>query len=232
MVRGRPARVGREILACPRAIRSRCRRSTVSGRTSSRRLRRTSRGSWCSRAASHARSAGGEPDLLAVRSPFEDGDLVPERQDLGVFVPVAHREQPQQHERVGHTEVGQSKQHNGSFSRSAQRRSPPPQSRGARDGIGGPVSVIKVAMSRPDEVFGTRKVRTRSPQRSRCGWAMRQLPREIASAACRRPSYASVCLAWQTVTRLPATFPTDVQGTRRVHPTSGFEGVAIIFASG
>jgi hypothetical protein len=42
---------------------------------------------------------GGEPgavrpggaDFLAVQVPFEDGDLVPQRQDLGVFAAVAHR---------------------------------------------------------------------------------------------------------------------------------------------
>ena len=58
IVRGRPARWGRELLACRRAIRSRCQRSTVSGRTSSRSWLRTVRGSGCSRAASQARSAG------------------------------------------------------------------------------------------------------------------------------------------------------------------------------
>lgn len=34
MVRGRPGVRGREILTCLRAIRSRCQRNTVSGRTS------------------------------------------------------------------------------------------------------------------------------------------------------------------------------------------------------
>jgi hypothetical protein len=29
-----------------------------------------------------------------VQLPFEDRDLMPQRQDLGVFIPVAHRQQP------------------------------------------------------------------------------------------------------------------------------------------
>jgi hypothetical protein len=36
----------------------------------------------------------GESDLLAVQVPFEDRDLVPEREDLGVFVTVIHRQKP------------------------------------------------------------------------------------------------------------------------------------------
>jgi hypothetical protein len=73
MVGGRPTRVGSggvEILACRLGIRSRCQRSTVSGRTSSRTLRRTSWGGWCSRAASHARSAGAtqRPSSFDVRN--------------------------------------------------------------------------------------------------------------------------------------------------------------------
>ncbi|SRR6266496_4861128 len=43
MVGGRPACLGPEILACRWVIRSRCQRSTVSGRTSRRRLRSTPR---------------------------------------------------------------------------------------------------------------------------------------------------------------------------------------------
>ena len=64
MVGGRPTCLGRDILACRRVIRSRCQRSTVSGRTSSRRLRSTSRGRRCSRAASQARSARVNRTLL------------------------------------------------------------------------------------------------------------------------------------------------------------------------
>jgi hypothetical protein len=50
----------------------------------------------------------GEPDLLAVQLPFEDHDLVPERQDLGVFAPIAHRQAPEQREGIGHAEVRES----------------------------------------------------------------------------------------------------------------------------
>ena len=53
-----PATPGRESLACRRPIRSRCQRSMVSERTSSRSLRRVSLGSRCRTAASHARSDG------------------------------------------------------------------------------------------------------------------------------------------------------------------------------
>jgi hypothetical protein len=37
--------------------------------------------------------------------------LVPQREDLDVFVSVAHRQQPQQGEGVGRGEVGQARQH-------------------------------------------------------------------------------------------------------------------------
>ena len=57
-VRGRPGRLGRDLAAWRRASRSRCQRSTVSGRISSRNRPSTSRGSRCSRAARNARSAG------------------------------------------------------------------------------------------------------------------------------------------------------------------------------
>jgi hypothetical protein len=50
----------------------------------------------------------GHPQLA-----FQDRDLVPQRQDLQVLVPIAHRQQAQQRERVGHTQVGQSEQHPG-----------------------------------------------------------------------------------------------------------------------
>jgi hypothetical protein len=53
-VGGRPARLGRETAACWRASRSRCQRSTVSGRISSRIRRSTSLGSRCSTAGRRA----------------------------------------------------------------------------------------------------------------------------------------------------------------------------------
>jgi hypothetical protein len=56
---------------------------------------------------------GSEPDLvsLAVELPFEDRDLVAQRQDLYVLDPVVHRQQPQHRQPARHSEVGQSKQH-------------------------------------------------------------------------------------------------------------------------
>ena len=53
----------------------------------------------------------GEPDLPAAQQAFEDHDLMPESQDLRILGAVAHGQQPQQRERVGHAEVRQSKQH-------------------------------------------------------------------------------------------------------------------------
>jgi hypothetical protein len=64
-----------------------------------------------------------EPDLLAVQLPLEDGDLMASGQNFRVFVPVAHREEPQQRERVGHAEIGQSKQHGQASSPSHRCRS-------------------------------------------------------------------------------------------------------------
>jgi hypothetical protein len=62
----------------------------------------------------------GEPYLLAAQQAFEDHDLVPESQDLRILGAVAHGQQPQQRERVGHAEVRQSTQH--SQASSASRR--------------------------------------------------------------------------------------------------------------
>jgi hypothetical protein len=50
----------------------------------------------------------GKPHSFALQLSLEDRDLVAEGEDLGVFGPVAHRQQPQHRERVGHAEVGQS----------------------------------------------------------------------------------------------------------------------------
>jgi hypothetical protein len=57
-VRGLPERFGREAAAWRRATRSRCQRSTVSGRTSNRILHSAPDGSQCSKAAKNARSLG------------------------------------------------------------------------------------------------------------------------------------------------------------------------------
>jgi hypothetical protein len=42
---------------------------------------------------------------------LQDQQLVPQREDLDIFVPLAHRQQPQEREGVGHGEVGQAQQH-------------------------------------------------------------------------------------------------------------------------
>ena len=57
-VGGRPGRFGVDLAACRRAIRSRCQRRIVSGRTSSRSRRNASRGRRCNNAARKARSTG------------------------------------------------------------------------------------------------------------------------------------------------------------------------------
>jgi hypothetical protein len=50
----------------------------------------------------------GEADLLAVQLSLEDGELVAQCQDFRVLGTVAHGQQSQQRERVGHAEVRQS----------------------------------------------------------------------------------------------------------------------------
>jgi hypothetical protein len=42
---------------------------------------------------------------------LQDPQLVPQRQDLDVLFPIAHRQQPQKRDGVGHGEVGQAQQH-------------------------------------------------------------------------------------------------------------------------
>jgi hypothetical protein len=54
--------------------------------------------------------------------PLQDHDLVPEGEDLGILGPVAHRQQPQLRLRVGHAEVGQSKQHDQASSPNGHQR--------------------------------------------------------------------------------------------------------------
>ncbi|WP_405655269.1 MULTISPECIES: hypothetical protein [unclassified Streptomyces] len=41
---------------------------------------------------------------------LQDQQLVPQRKDLDVFVPFAHRQQSKEREGVGHGEVGQAQQ--------------------------------------------------------------------------------------------------------------------------
>jgi hypothetical protein len=74
-------------------------------------------------AGEHRPVRGREPNLLLVQLPFEDSDLVAKDEDLGILVPVTHREQPQQRHRVRHAEVDQSNQHGRSSSRSDWQRS-------------------------------------------------------------------------------------------------------------
>jgi hypothetical protein len=52
---------------------------------------------------------GSELDLLAVDLPFQNHDLMSQGKDFGVFGMVAHGQQPQHRQRVGCTEVRQSK---------------------------------------------------------------------------------------------------------------------------
>jgi hypothetical protein len=62
--------------------------------------------------------------FFAAQLPPQDGELVAQREDLGVLVPVVQRQQPQERESVGYAEVGQSKQHNRPSSRAVQRQPP------------------------------------------------------------------------------------------------------------
>ncbi|KUL43867.1 hypothetical protein ADL28_42100 [Streptomyces violaceusniger] len=52
-----------------------------------------------------------EPCSITTELTLEHCDLMAEGQDLRILVPVAHRQQTQQRERVGHSQVGQSQQH-------------------------------------------------------------------------------------------------------------------------
>ncbi|MFD5388078.1 hypothetical protein ACFWMG_24690 [Streptomyces sp. NPDC127074] len=52
-----------------------------------------------------------EPDLVLAELAFQYGDLVAQSEDLRVLVPVGHRQQAKHRERVRHTQVSQSQQH-------------------------------------------------------------------------------------------------------------------------
>jgi hypothetical protein len=65
--------------------------------------------------------AVGEPWTGVTELALQDSGLVPQRQDLRVLVPVAHGQQAQQRERVGHAKVGQSEQHSRSSCRVSRR---------------------------------------------------------------------------------------------------------------
>ena len=92
-------------------LRWRCQRSTVSGRTTKCSRLSTSLGSRCSSAASNARSPGVNRTLPGPSCRRRTEKLMAQRENLRVFVPAAHRQQPQQREHVRHTEVGQPQQH-------------------------------------------------------------------------------------------------------------------------
>jgi hypothetical protein len=50
----------------------------------------------------------GEPRSFVAQLSLQHGELVAQGQDLGVLVPVAHREQPQHREGIRHGQVGKS----------------------------------------------------------------------------------------------------------------------------
>ncbi|MCX5321814.1 hypothetical protein [Streptomyces sp. NBC_00120] len=52
-----------------------------------------------------------EPNLLPVQLPFQNAELMAQGQDLYIFLTVARRHQAQYRERVRHTQVRQSQQH-------------------------------------------------------------------------------------------------------------------------
>ncbi|MET7519512.1 hypothetical protein ABZS88_40190 [Streptomyces sp. NPDC005480] len=52
-----------------------------------------------------------KPNLLPVQLPFQNADLMAQGQDLDIFLTVIQPRQSQQRERVRHTQVRQSQQH-------------------------------------------------------------------------------------------------------------------------
>lgn len=91
---------------------------------------------------------------LTMQLPFQDGKLMSEGQDLGVFGPVAHRQQPQHRQGVGDTEVRQSKQHREILAQRSSAIGPD------RKGSTATRSCHPADSTAPraDEVSGTRKV--------------------------------------------------------------------------
>jgi hypothetical protein len=59
-----------------------------------------------------------EPDPLPVELALQHRELVTQREDLDVLVPVATRQQSQQRERVRDAQIRQSQQHEAASSRS------------------------------------------------------------------------------------------------------------------
>lgn len=106
----RPGRLGPKRAARRPAIRSRGRRGSMSGCTSSRIPRSTPPGNRCSSAA-HYSVRTGEPHPHPVQPALQHRDLMPQHQDLSVLLPVGHQKQKRHRERVRHGQVGQSQQH-------------------------------------------------------------------------------------------------------------------------
>jgi hypothetical protein len=52
-----------------------------------------------------------EPHLLAAELPLQHRDLMPQHEDLEVFVSIAHRQQAEHRKRARYAQVGQSQQH-------------------------------------------------------------------------------------------------------------------------
>ena len=109
-VRGRPGRRGRDRWACRRATISRCQRSSIRVHHQVQSLEHVPREPVHQRRQQRPIT---QVELHPVRTelPLQDQELVAQREDLCVFVPAAHRQQPQQREHVRHTEIGQSQQH-------------------------------------------------------------------------------------------------------------------------
>jgi hypothetical protein len=91
----------------------------------------------------------GGPHPVRTELPLQDRELMAQREDLCVFVPAAHRQQPQQREDVRHTEVGQSQEHG----RSPCHSVPPCRTNAGRHRTASATSATSAPTSM-DEVFG------------------------------------------------------------------------------
>ena len=67
-------------------------------------------GEWLEQGGEQSAVRCGERRAVIAELALQDGELVSQGEDLGVLVPVAHRQQPQQGEGVGRGQVGQSQQ--------------------------------------------------------------------------------------------------------------------------
>jgi hypothetical protein len=80
-------------------------------------------GQWLEQRGEEGRVLGCEPGFIGAELPLQDGDLVAESEDLRILVTVAHREQTQHGEGIGHGRVGKSQQHSRSSCRTGWQRS-------------------------------------------------------------------------------------------------------------